>query len=160
MTSVKPTTISGFALLEMICVLMLASFLMALGLMGVPPDDSPLIGASATLRSHLRYAQQMATADTGASFEVSFSANAYTLLRDGLAISWPGDETPTHVFPDGVSVEVSQSSSGIVHLLAFTSQGALAGGDHAVTLSLVNPGPTARISEISFPIVGTTGYIP
>lgn len=160
MTRIKTSFISGFALLEMICVLMLVSVLMALGLTGVTPDDSSLTTASATLRSHLRYAQQMATANTGSAFEVSFSGVSYTLLQDGVATACPGDNVPVHPLSDGMTVKVMRISSGVVTSLVFTPQGAIQGGNHEIALTLTTPAPTAWTGNTSFVVIGNTGYIP
>jgi MSHA pilin protein MshC len=87
-----------------------------------------LAAESALLRSHLRYAQSRAMADT-VPWGVSLATGSYTLTHDGNAAGQlPGDDDHTHTL-QGVTISAGTGN------LTFDSWGAPSAGGHTITLS-------------------------
>jgi len=104
----------GFSAIEIIAVIFIVA---VIGVIAVSrfTSTTPYRVASETeiLKAHLHYAQfrALSAADTtygvnNTTWGISLSANSYTLQKDRVnaTTNLPGENSPTHNFPDGVSI--------------------------------------------------------
>lgn len=136
---------NGFTMIEVLAVLLVLAVVMTVILNRTPSIDRDAYAQAAILRSHLRFAQSMAMANTMERWGISFTPHSYTLIVNGgpSAVPFPNDKAATHNLPDGVTL-----STGINQVL-FDAWG--------------SPGPdtvTIALNSESITITGITGFIP
>ena len=121
----------GFTIIEVIVVIVILA-VVSLGAMAVGMDSRGVetIAEVDVLRAHLGFMQSMAMANNTVDWSVAFSGASYVLLADGAPspVNLPGESSPTHVFPAGVTLS---AGAGI---LSIDSWGAPA-ADYLVRLS-------------------------
>ena len=139
---------SGFTLIEVIAVLALISILGAIAVNRFSANPAALVGETAILKNHLRFAQMKAMNDN-VSWGIDFASGSYSLLENGAAasVNLPGEGLTSHTFSGGVTV-----SSSVVPV-NFDSWGSPGGSNIAIT---VTDGANAR----SITITANTGFIP
>ena len=141
------TARAGFSLVEVIVVLVILAVLAVALVAGLDAHASVVVEAD-ILRSYLGYVQSLAMANNTATWGVSFSADSYTLLRDGspAPIFWPDAATATYALPAGVTII---SGTGEVTLDEYGAPAAT----HVVTFS-----DGEQQQQVS--ITGFTGLVP
>lgn len=141
------TARAGFTLVETIVVLAVVGILAVSLVAGMDVHASVVVEAD-VLRSYLGYVQSLAMANNTATWGVSFSADSYTLLRDGspAPIFWPDAATATYALPAGMTII---SGTGEVTLDEYGAPAAT----HVVTFS-----DGEQQQQVS--ITGFTGLVP
>jgi len=93
-------------MIEVLAVLIVLAVVMTVVLSRTPSIDREAYAQSAIIRAHLRFAQALAMSSNTDTWEISFTSNSYTLLRNGLpaSINLPNDSTSTHNLPNGVAI--------------------------------------------------------
>lgn len=101
-----PWHAAGFTLIEVLAVLIVLAVAMTVILSRTPDVDRDAYAQAAIIRSHLRFAQSLAMGNNTESWGISFTANSYTLLMNGLpaSVNLPNDSTSTHNLPSGVAI--------------------------------------------------------
>ena len=97
----------GFTIIEVVVVIVILA-VVSLGAMAVGVDSRGVVAIAEAdvLRAHLGFMQSMAMANNTADWSVAFSGASYVLLADGAPspVNLPGESSPTHVFPAGVTL--------------------------------------------------------
>jgi prepilin-type N-terminal cleavage/methylation domain-containing protein len=135
----------GFTLVEVIAVLIVLGIIVAVAVSRIPIRGD-LTSQTDIVKSHLRFVQLKALTDDTATWGMSFTGSAYTLLynNSASALNLPAEDSNSHAFPSGVT-----STSQTVN---FDSWGDPSAGTATITLS--GSGSSATIT-----INGTTGYM-
>lgn len=135
----------GFTLVEVIAVLVVLSIIVAVAVSRISIRGD-LTSQTDIVKSHLRFVQLKALADDTATWGISFSGSAYTLLYNSASstLNLPGEDSNSHAFPAGVTT-ASQA-------INFDAWGNPSGGAATITLSGEGSSKTITIN-------GSTGYI-
>lgn len=139
-----------FTLLEMAAVFVVIGILAALSLRFISgANDQILPKETATLRSHLRFAQARAMAGTETSWSINIESDRYTLCQNGSpsSVFLPGDSSSVHNLD--VPVQVTGGTGSVV----FDSWGSPGTTDTVITLT-----DGERTETIT--ITAMTGFIP
>ena len=146
-TSLKKS--SGFTMIEVIAVLMIFGVVAAVVVSYAPSTDSyKLASEEATMKGHLRYAQFRAMGDK-VSWGISFTANSYTLQKNGAPASYnlPNENSAAHNLQAGVSI-----TAGVGTTVSFDEWGSPGLFDILITLSVGADSRTVTVTR-------NTGFI-
>jgi len=143
-------TSGGFTFIEVICTLVLLSF-MAFTVIAALQPDPPVRVEAEVLKSNLRYAESLALANNTAAWRVRIDAQSYTLLRDppvpGKPLPWPGENSNTHTLAEGGRF----TDDSLGDLLLNTWGAPIA--DHQLTLA-------GGGLQVKVMVLADTGFIP
>jgi len=153
---------SGFTLLEVILVLIIAAIISAIVIGRVSSTNTDLISRTELIKSHLRYAQSRAM-NTNVVWGIRSQASTYWLFRDGNVnnkVILPGEDTDTiDLSAKGISLEqfiLSFDSWGIPYKDASASpSNQLKAGDIEAQITVSSGGEDKFIT-----VTPNTGFIP
>lgn len=101
----------GFTLIEVVVVLIVLGFLLAMALAGYNDADADVQAEADALRGAIRYAQSRAMGDVY-SWGIQFGGGSYTLIEDNPNITTPplpAQGGVSRTFPAGITVTASAS---------------------------------------------------
>lgn len=143
----------GFTLVEVVAVLVMLGILAAVFVSRVRAPSYDVVVQAELLKTHLRFSQFKALSDIDGqavtSWGMSFSANSYTLRRNGAnaPVNLPGESSPTHSLGSKVSF------SSVPGEITFNEWGSPGGTSITITLAQGSRTQTVTVTR-------NTGYIP
>ena len=148
---------AGFTSFEIIAAILVIAIIGGIAIARLTsPSDYTVAAEAEIVKSNIRYAQFRALSDAdtsfgvnGATWGIAFSANSYTLQRNGstATINFPGDDSATRNLPAGITVSASASP------LTFDVWGSPGAGNITVTI-------TDGVSPQTVVVTQNTGFIP
>jgi len=147
----------GFTMIEITSVILILAIIGAIAVSRIASTKPYNVAAEVeTLKANLRYAQFRALSDAdkrlssnATTWGISFSGNSYTLQKTEEGVpttpNLPGDNSPTHTLPSGITVSGSN--------VTFDAWGSPGGSNITITV-------TDGTSPQTITVTQNTGFIP
>ena len=161
----------GFTVIEIIAILLIIAILGVVVVSRMTSTKPYNVAAEVeTLKANLRYAQFRAMSDAdkrvssnATTWGISFSGNSYTLQKTEVGVvptttNFPGDNSPTHNFPGGISLT---TSLGTPVTITYDAWGIPSVSGTPITLDLtITIKITDGTSSQTITVTKNTGFIP